>query len=206
MKKTTATILLCLWLCSNCRIAQCFDVARTRSNYFLRNDYPEDRNKLWLGHMARRRIVAQPVARGTTSLGLEPKSDELKLPRSYYGMPAAPFVPSVYSVIFKVSNFQIFFLASKQIISHVCFFRAFDPISVLASLAFLAFLLQSFAALFDRTRAFVPTIVSSRRSSKDNGEQFEDIEKQVLRALEEYASTSNNVLGDEKEREKSTTL
>ncbi|XP_014236090.2 uncharacterized protein LOC106658593 [Trichogramma pretiosum] len=176
LKKTTVTILLCLWLCSKCRIAQCFDVARTRSNYFLGNDYPEDRNRLWLGHMARRRIVAQPVARGATSLGLEPKSDELELPRSYYGMPAAPFVP------------------------------AFDPISVLASLAFLAFLLQSFAALFDRTRAFVPTIVSSRRSSKDNGEQFEDIEKQVLRALEEYASTSNNVLGDEKEREKSTTL
>ncbi|OXU24526.1 hypothetical protein TSAR_001683 [Trichomalopsis sarcophagae] len=94
--------------------------------------------------------------------------------RSYYSsVPATPYIP------------------------------AFDPISVLASLAFLAFLLQSFSALFDRTRSIMPTIISSRRSNSEYGEHFVDIEKRVLRALEEYASLSNDLLGNEKESVKS---
>lgn len=64
--------------------------------------------------------------------------------------------------------------------------RAFDPISVLASLAFLAFLLQSFAALFDRTRSMIPTIVSSRQLKSDYNDQLTEVEKRVMRAIEEY--------------------
>ncbi|KAF7390969.1 hypothetical protein HZH66_009449 [Vespula vulgaris] len=45
------------------------------------------------------------------------------------------------------------------------YYPTFDPISVLASLAFLAFLLQSFASLFDHSRSIVPTMINSRESS-----------------------------------------
>lgn len=44
------------------------------------------------------------------------------------------------------------------------YYPTFDPLSVLASLAFLAFLLQSVASIFDRSRSILPTISSSRRS------------------------------------------
>ncbi|XP_058790603.1 uncharacterized protein LOC131663884 [Phymastichus coffea] len=102
--------------------------------------------------------------------------------RTYYTVPAAPLIPADRFI---------------DILR-----RAFDPISILASLAFLAFLIQSFAALFDRTRSIFPTIISSRRSSSDYDENFFDIEKRVLRALEEYASLKNELL--ESKEEKST--
>ncbi|XP_011501531.1 PREDICTED: uncharacterized protein LOC105365134, partial [Ceratosolen solmsi marchali] len=66
------------------------------------------------------------------------------------------------------------------------FIQAFDPISVLASLAFLAFLLQSFAALFDRTRSLIPTIINSRQANYEYEERVADVEKIVLRALKDY--------------------
>ncbi|XP_033221974.1 uncharacterized protein LOC117176072 isoform X2 [Belonocnema kinseyi] len=77
------------------------------------------------------------------------------------------------------------------------YYPAFDPISVLASLAFLAFLLQSFASLFDRSRSIIPTIVSSSRDS--SSELEDDIEERVMRALDEYAALENNLLKEKKE-------
>ncbi|XP_048515280.1 uncharacterized protein LOC105686128 isoform X2 [Athalia rosae] len=80
-------------------------------------------------------------------------------PRSYYsnyGAPAHTYVPA---------------------------FLGFDPISILASLAFLAFLLQSFASLFDRSRSIIPTIVSSRQSPEAT---VLDIAERVFRAMERY--------------------
>lgn len=38
---------------------------------------------------------------------------------------------------------------------HSAYYPAFDPLSLLAALAFLAFLLQSFASLFDKSRTLV---------------------------------------------------
>lgn len=66
-------------------------------------------------------------------------------------------------------------------------FRAFDPISVLASLAFLAFLLQSFASLFDRSRSILPTIVSGRQLAMDDS-MIPEISRHVSHALREYVS------------------
>ncbi|XP_063986574.1 uncharacterized protein LOC135167376 [Diachasmimorpha longicaudata] len=73
------------------------------------------------------------------------------------------------------------------------FYPAFDPISILASLAFLAFLLQSFAALFDRSRSIIPAVISSRDSSAED-ESPDPIEL-ILRALEEY-DVSNDINTD----------
>lgn len=74
------------------------------------------------------------------------------------------------------------------ILLHI-YFRAFDPISVLASLAFLAFLLQSFASLFDRSRSILPTIISGRQSTMDL--TIPEISKHVSHALQKYVSISN---------------
>ncbi|XP_078037930.1 uncharacterized protein LOC144470530 [Augochlora pura] len=63
------------------------------------------------------------------------------------------------------------------------YYPVFDPLSVLASLAFLAFLLQSIASLFDHSRSFSSTSVSAR--------QFTEVETltlvtQALHALAKY--------------------
>lgn len=68
------------------------------------------------------------------------------------------------------------------------FFSTFDPISVLASLAFLAFLLQSFASLYDRSRSMLPTIVSSRQQSAMDL-TIPEISRHVSRALRDYVSS-----------------
>lgn len=68
------------------------------------------------------------------------------------------------------------------------YFRGFDPISILASLAFLAFLLQSFVSLFDRSRSIIPTIVSSRQSLETS---VQDIAEHVFRAIDRYVSMNN---------------
>ncbi|XP_032668094.1 uncharacterized protein LOC116842665 [Odontomachus brunneus] len=67
-------------------------------------------------------------------------------------------------------------------------YHTFDPISVLASLAFLAFLLQSFASLYDRSRSMLPTIVSGRRRSSDMDLTIPEISTHVSRALRNYES------------------
>ncbi|XP_031834065.1 uncharacterized protein LOC116427635 [Nomia melanderi] len=63
------------------------------------------------------------------------------------------------------------------------YYPLFDPLSVLASLAFLAFLLQSIASLFDHSRSMASTRVTSR--------QFMELKMltlvtQMLHALEKY--------------------
>ncbi|XP_012287150.1 uncharacterized protein LOC105703368 isoform X2 [Orussus abietinus] len=63
------------------------------------------------------------------------------------------------------------------------YYPTFDPISVLASLAFLAFLLQSFASLFVRSRSIFPTIMSGRKKPEDN-DNF--IAGRALRAINNY--------------------
>ncbi|XP_071648698.1 uncharacterized protein [Temnothorax longispinosus] len=67
--------------------------------------------------------------------------------------------------------------------------HAFDPITVLASLAFLAFLLQSFATLFERSRSMLPTIVSGRQSDLSAPE----IPKHVSYALQEYENLNEDL-------------
>ncbi|KAF7988670.1 hypothetical protein HCN44_001243 [Aphidius gifuensis] len=67
------------------------------------------------------------------------------------------------------------------------FYPAFDPISILASLAFLAFLLQSFVSLFDRSRSIIPTIIN-HRSHHNSIENISEPLKFVLNALDEYVS------------------
>ncbi|XP_011860311.1 PREDICTED: uncharacterized protein LOC105557628 isoform X2 [Vollenhovia emeryi] len=69
------------------------------------------------------------------------------------------------------------------------YYHAFDPISVLASLAFLAFLLQSFATLFERSRSILPTIVSGRQS--DLG--VSEASKHVSHALREYENLNEDL-------------
>ncbi|XP_014477828.1 PREDICTED: uncharacterized protein LOC106746118 isoform X2 [Dinoponera quadriceps] len=68
-------------------------------------------------------------------------------------------------------------------------YHTFDPISVLASLAFLAFLLQSFASLYDRSRSMLPTIVSGRRQSSD----LTIPDEISRRALRDYESLDQNL-------------
>ncbi|XP_015122130.1 uncharacterized protein LOC107044683 [Diachasma alloeum] len=75
------------------------------------------------------------------------------------------------------------------------FYPAFDPISILASLAFLAFLLQSFAALFDRSRSIIPAVISSRDSSIED-EPPDPIEL-ILRALDEFEASNNDINTDD---------
>ncbi|XP_053595723.1 uncharacterized protein LOC103573464 isoform X2 [Microplitis demolitor] len=77
------------------------------------------------------------------------------------------------------------------------FYSTFDPISVLASLAFLAFLLQSFVSLFDRSRSIIPAIVTSRSVSSD----LPDPIKLIMQALDEY-EIFNDKVPDKKERDK----
>ncbi|XP_015171468.1 PREDICTED: uncharacterized protein LOC107063860 [Polistes dominula] len=75
------------------------------------------------------------------------------------------------------------------------YYPTFDPISVLASLAFLAFLLQSFASLFDRSRSIIPTIVNSRESSsqlKNVG-----ITRRILHALDDYENLNEGSIEDD---------
>ncbi|XP_011152655.1 uncharacterized protein LOC105191152 isoform X2 [Harpegnathos saltator] len=72
-------------------------------------------------------------------------------------------------------------------------YHTFDPISVLASLAFLAFLLQSFASLYDRSRSMLPTIVSGRRESSDTDLTIPEISRHVSRVLRDYESFNNNL-------------
>lgn len=114
------------------------------------------------------------------------------LQRSYYSGFDSSTLPAYYSqVFFKYTYNYINFCynhVSITIILHV-YFRAFDPISVLASLAFLAFLLQSFASLFDRSRSILPTIISGRQSTTDLS--IPEISKHVSHALQEYVSISN---------------
>lgn len=75
------------------------------------------------------------------------------------------------------------------VVNSEVFFSTFDPISVLASLAFLAFLLQSFASLYDRSRSILPTIVSGRRQSSDV--TIPEISRHVSRALRDYVSMAH---------------
>ncbi|XP_011172424.1 uncharacterized protein LOC105204871 [Solenopsis invicta] len=72
------------------------------------------------------------------------------------------------------------------------YYHAFDPISVLASLAFLAFLLQSFATLFERSRSILPTIVSGRQSAADL--RIPEISKHVSHALRKYENLNDEDL------------
>ncbi|XP_033333057.1 uncharacterized protein LOC117224331 [Megalopta genalis] len=63
------------------------------------------------------------------------------------------------------------------------YYPIFDPLSVLASLAFLAFLLQSIASLYDHSRSLSSTTVTAR--------QFMEVEMltlvtQALHALAKY--------------------
>ncbi|XP_076294692.1 uncharacterized protein LOC143215944 isoform X1 [Lasioglossum baleicum] len=63
------------------------------------------------------------------------------------------------------------------------YYQMFDPLSVLASLAFLAFLLQSIASLFDHSRSLSSTTLTAR--------QFMEVEMltsvtHALQALEKY--------------------
>ncbi|XP_043287144.1 uncharacterized protein [Venturia canescens] len=71
-------------------------------------------------------------------------------------------------------------------------YPAIDTVSVLASLAFLAFLLHSFASLFDRSRSIIPSVVSNRQLSEERG--IPDSVKLVLRALDEYDTLSNGAI------------
>ncbi|XP_046734006.1 uncharacterized protein LOC124404149 isoform X2 [Diprion similis] len=91
--------------------------------------------------------------------------DEVK-PRSYYNTYGAPAAPAH---------------------TYVPAFLGFDPISILASLAFLAFLIQSFVSLFDRSRSIIPTIVSSRQLLEAS---IQDIAERVFHAMERYVSCS----------------
>ncbi|KAH0535275.1 uncharacterized protein LOC123267440 [Cotesia glomerata] len=77
------------------------------------------------------------------------------------------------------------------------FYSTFDPISVLASLAFLAFLLQSFMSLFDRSRSMIPTIVTNRSVPRN---QIPDPIELIMQALDEYEIFDN--VPDKKERGK----
>ncbi|XP_047354810.1 uncharacterized protein LOC124951077 isoform X1 [Vespa velutina] len=75
------------------------------------------------------------------------------------------------------------------------YYPIFDPITVLASLAFLAFLLQSFASLFDHSRSIVPTIINSRESSsqlKNVG-----ITRRILHALDNYENLNEGSIEDD---------
>ena len=73
----------------------------------------------------------------------------------------------------------------------VIFFRAIDPLSVLASLAFLAFLIQSLASMFDRSRSIAPTTVTARHFMEL---KMLALSTQVLRALEKYEENRNGRL------------
>ncbi|KAK2588896.1 hypothetical protein KPH14_001757 [Odynerus spinipes] len=75
------------------------------------------------------------------------------------------------------------------------YYPTFDPISVLASLAFLAFLLQSFASLFDRSRSILPTIVSSRESSPNL--KTTGVTRRILNALDEYDNLNKGLVQDD---------
>lgn len=79
---------------------------------------------------------------------------------------------------------------------HEFSFSTFDPISVLASLAFLAFLLQSFASLYDRSRSMLPTIVSGRQQSSDMDLTIPEISGRVSRALRNYVSMRLTLCSD----------
>lgn len=73
------------------------------------------------------------------------------------------------------------------------YYSAFDPISILASLAFLAFLLQSFASLFDRSRSILPTLISGRQSTIDDlTDDIPGISEHMSRALQEYESLNED--------------
>ncbi|XP_011299441.1 uncharacterized protein [Fopius arisanus] len=82
-------------------------------------------------------------------------------------------------------------------------YPAFDSISILASLAFLAFLLQSFAALFDRSRSIIPAVISSRDSSSEN--EPPDLPELILRALDEYF-LNNDMDGNDEESSKKKSI
>ncbi|KAL0103558.1 hypothetical protein PUN28_017669 [Cardiocondyla obscurior] len=69
------------------------------------------------------------------------------------------------------------------------YYHAFDPISVLASLAFLAFLLQSFATLFDRSRSILPTIISGRQSAV----KLPEISEHMSHALQDYENLNEDL-------------
>ena len=71
------------------------------------------------------------------------------------------------------------------------YYPAIDPLSVLASLAFLAFLIQSFASMFDRSRSIAPTTVSARHFIEL---KMLALGTQVLRALEKYEENRNGRL------------
>ncbi|XP_067214854.1 uncharacterized protein [Linepithema humile] len=72
------------------------------------------------------------------------------------------------------------------------YYPTFDPISVVASLAFLAFLLQSFASLFDRSRSILPTIVSGRQSTMADV-ILPEFSTHVSRALREYENLNEDL-------------
>ncbi|XP_076683986.1 uncharacterized protein LOC143376997 [Andrena cerasifolii] len=71
------------------------------------------------------------------------------------------------------------------------YYPAIDPLSVLASLAFLAFLIQSFASMFDRSRSIAPTTVTARHFMEL---KMLALSTQVLRALEKYEENHNGRL------------
>lgn len=105
--------------------------------------------------------------------------------RSYYGGSSSPAYYHQYVFIkyLSIESSSLIAFVNKHI-----YFSAFDPISVLASLAFLAFLLQSFATLFDRSRSILPTIISGRQSDS----KVPEISKHVSHALQEYVSAPKN--------------
>ncbi|KOC61482.1 hypothetical protein WH47_05086 [Habropoda laboriosa] len=77
------------------------------------------------------------------------------------------------------------------------YYPAFDPLSVMASLAFLAFLFQSLVSLFDRSRSVTPTAVTAR--------QFMELKMltlttQILHALEKYEKNRNGKLSNAKHK------
>ncbi|XP_029679974.1 uncharacterized protein LOC115245689 isoform X2 [Formica exsecta] len=89
------------------------------------------------------------------------------------------------------SNLQRSYYSGFDSSTLPAYYSAFDPISVLASLAFLAFLLQSFASLFDRSRSILPTIISGRQSTMDL--TIPEISKHVSRALQEYEDLNEDL-------------
>ncbi|XP_072750901.1 uncharacterized protein [Anoplolepis gracilipes] len=89
------------------------------------------------------------------------------------------------------SNLQRSYYSGFDSSTLPAYYSAFDPISVLASLAFLAFLLQSFASLFDRSRSILPTIISGRQSTTDLS--IPEISKHVSHALQEYENLNEDL-------------
>ncbi|XP_050448826.1 uncharacterized protein LOC126850154 [Cataglyphis hispanica] len=101
-----------------------------------------------------------------------------------------PYVNS-YNYGRQQSNLQRSYYSGFDSSTLPAYYSAFDPISVLASLAFLAFLLQSFASLFDHSRSILPTIISGRQSTVDL--TIPEISKHVSHALQKYENLNEDL-------------